>query len=535
MENLTPKPLSESEAKKLLSNKPEIAGAIRSYLGHENVRELVAAVTSQEVIDLDMIFLTGQLTSEELFQYTKILPEFDQAKRKIFEAVKKMMAKLKTEMQKCKNGDDVRKTFKTGINSIIKLKMALTLGNVRNPPQMYRHNLLLNFYEISQVELFEILYDFIRKNKTPELAEVCRNIFKEGESIALNIEKMPVFQPKAYIESKVEISNFLKNPVYHSRLANITGKEQLDDKQKTQLKSAMERGHEAIVAQAQYRTIDFTKFPFEDAEIAIICEEMYGEENKQGFRQTCAVEICLDPRYKAKQPEFFNSPSGYQAACFHTRPGVFHFVLNRMSGELCYMSHQTKPISNIMSEDQYLALKRTIYNLVLNYLKSKEPDIDDLFKKREVTATLREQTEEAVKQSLAEEKPEPPRRAVSDRPEPASPAEPVIPTWNYQPWVPPTTESVQAMEIEDEQQTHDRNIEYLKRFKGIKGNKVLAVITRLLGEPVRISGSHHIFTSARNGISYPIPIHGTDEVKFQVLLASLKKWGVTLEEFNNEM
>ena len=519
MDSYDKKALSELEVGKLLTSKVDIPGTVRSFLGHENVRELVAVVMSPDATDLDTILLTGQITPEELYQYIKVLPEFDENKRKIFETVQKMMAKFKIELLKCRNSDDVRKTMRSGLNSVIKLQWHLVVEN----QQTYRNMLMEFFYEMSQIEIFEIFQDFVQKNKTPEMVQAYRDIMSEGEANAMEDKKLE-FQPKAYLEAKNELLTYLGNPVYRSRLDSITEKGQLDDKHYSQLKLTMKAGHEAIIALAQYRKINFTTFPFEDAEIAIMGEDIYGEDNKMGFRQTCAVEVCLDPRCKAKLPEPVKLPDGFHNALFLSRPGVIQFVLNRASGELCYISHQTKPISNIMSEKLYLALKAMVYNFLLGYLKTKEPDIDDLFKKSTATTTLREKTGVSIKKALAD----------TEIPGQASGNYSAIP-WTYQPWLPAGKELVPNLESEEEKQTHERNTAYVKRFKGIKGSKVLAVITRLLGEPVRISGSHHIFISPRNGIKYPIPIHEADEVKFPVLLASLKKWGVTLEEFNNEI
>ncbi|MBI5413500.1 type II toxin-antitoxin system HicA family toxin [Candidatus Peregrinibacteria bacterium] len=51
----------------------------------------------------------------------------------------------------------------------------------------------------------------------------------------------------------------------------------------------------------------------------------------------------------------------------------------------------------------------------------------------------------------------------------------------------------------------------------------------LLGPPLRVSGSHHVYRT-RQGGTYPIPLHGTDEVGTGILNKCLREFGITPAE-----
>ena len=69
--------------------------------------------------------------------------------------------------------------------------------------------------------------------------------------------------------------------------------------------------------------------------------------------------------------------------------------------------------------------------------------------------------------------------------------------------------------------------------RGFRGDEVLPVMKRLLGEPVRVSGSHYLFKSA-NGITLPIAIHGSGSVDPHSLRSNIEEWGIT-EAWRREM
>lgn len=67
------------------------------------------------------------------------------------------------------------------------------------------------------------------------------------------------------------------------------------------------------------------------------------------------------------------------------------------------------------------------------------------------------------------------------------------------------------------------------KFKALSGRDVYAVLIALLGQPVRVRGSHYIFQD-ESGLAQPIPIHFGESVNRTILLKALRNWGL-IEEF----
>lgn len=63
------------------------------------------------------------------------------------------------------------------------------------------------------------------------------------------------------------------------------------------------------------------------------------------------------------------------------------------------------------------------------------------------------------------------------------------------------------------------------RFKNIDAEKAYRIIVSLLGEPIRIHGSHHIFEDKNVG-TCPIPFHFGKEVNRNILISFLKHFGL---------
>ena len=78
--------------------------------------------------------------------------------------------------------------------------------------------------------------------------------------------------------------------------------------------------------------------------------------------------------------------------------------------------------------------------------------------------------------------------------------------------------------------------EMLNRLRGLNAGSVRRALRRLLGKEVRVTGSHYLFRSERTGATRPVPLNRD---KRKVLpfyfVRNLEAWGVSLEEFLNEL
>jgi len=71
-------------------------------------------------------------------------------------------------------------------------------------------------------------------------------------------------------------------------------------------------------------------------------------------------------------------------------------------------------------------------------------------------------------------------------------------------------------------------------LRGLSGNVVKGALIRLLGPPVWVSGSHNVF-EGRDGIRFPMPFHGKEPVGTGILIACLKRFGISKREFYEEV
>jgi len=58
-------------------------------------------------------------------------------------------------------------------------------------------------------------------------------------------------------------------------------------------------------------------------------------------------------------------------------------------------------------------------------------------------------------------------------------------------------------------------------------------LDKILGPPVRISGSHQVYVSRQDGISVPVPVHGGKDMKRGTLKSVLEALGVSVRELKN--
>lgn len=61
----------------------------------------------------------------------------------------------------------------------------------------------------------------------------------------------------------------------------------------------------------------------------------------------------------------------------------------------------------------------------------------------------------------------------------------------------------------------------------------MRILNRILGGPIRITGSHYIYEGP-NGIRLPIPLGGGSDVNHHILLKNLFGWGI-YESFIGEL
>lgn len=189
---------------------------------------------------------------------------------------------------------------------------------------------------------------------------------------------------------------------------------------------------------------------------------------------------------------------------FAKNEGAMEFTVDRSLHELCIpLTHfsaqvlfENDPTTVKKAPELYRKLKALFYTQFRDFLKQL-PEDPRLEQVRKVPVHIQEEVKEEVKEVVKE-----------------SPAEEV---------------SVQEVVPELEQPKRLS----ARECRGFRGNEVLSAMKRLLGDPVRVSGSHYLFRSA-NGITLPIAIHGSGSVDPNSLRSNIEAWGIT-EAWRREM
>lgn len=166
---------------------------------------------------------------------------------------------------------------------------------------------------------------------------------------------------------------------------------------------------------------------------------------------------------------------------------VLQLSVCRSTGDL-FVPTTNVCLGSFMNVESYQSLRIYLFDLICKELRGKPEDIES-----NVPVVTREIEEihEEIRETLPEE----------EQPKVISfPKEKSRPTFN------------------------------LSRLRNLSSSKVHRALTRLLGPPVRIRGSHHFFRT-RNGDAHPISLHRGRTVKTGLLRACIHEMGLDPLEF----
>jgi len=510
--------LSPEDAKLTLTQWPEIPAAARNVFGSPNIKELVDTLLDPELVDVDMLFLTGQLNRDEFMQYMKRLPEILATKEKISGIVQKIANELRHRIPQLEEAT-LRDDRKNGLPQLfIKLEKIRDVLFIKKHASL-RNLLVSDFYAKTMIMFYALLNDHYRRHERKARDNFLRTFGKMMNEISETGSKG--FSCTNFIREREFYKDTLADPLFFGRMNDMTGALVQSEEERKEMKEELEMEFEEIEELAQMRRICFTAYDYgSTGKIVIMGDDLVAE--REFYPQLCVVHVYLDPDGQPLPPDVRDG-----LIEFSLGTGEITFHVNRGSGELSFMTNQGTSLSTIMHPDQYLYLRKTVYGCLRAYLGSKEDDIDDLFNKAEVPP---KKISEEVQRDVEEAVTSTPLNAETVQTETADQVE----IGKYVPYE--KNERVSNVnDVEPERSSdntcREKKSEYIKRLRNVSGLKILAAVKNLLGgPPVRVQGSHHIILSNRTGKTYPIPVHGSRPVKFGIILDCLEMWGIGLEE-----
>jgi len=231
----------------------------------------------------------------------------------------------------------------------------------------------------------------------------------------------------------------------------------------------------------------------------LIAGKRYVKVDGFRFNSSCIVRLLLGPGAKYVTPRLTVNDVGNHNMEHSLWHDSVELYLDRFSGELCYCLTNL-PIRPSLKKRDYLLIQGAVFDL-----------LSDHFNGRAITPiqSVIKDTRECLANGTG---------SSSDN---------------------AAADSTLSAAGEEKSDTGDsavadegtgKTFEIFRRMRGIKGNRVFTALTGLLDKPVRINGSHHIFRG-RNGKTYPIALHGDDQVGLGLLKKCLKMWELPPEDF----
>lgn len=200
-------------------------------------------------------------------------------------------------------------------------------------------------------------------------------------------------------------------------------------------------------------------------------------------------------------------------------PKAIPFVLDR-SDMAFHVNQGITRLSDLLPPEAFEVVRKDLFDLILKQLRSRKSDFPDFFKAPERQV---ESTQDATAEDV---------QLVQTVTPPANKDE--RRTWRQR--LRGAKEKIAGLvEGVREKVTGRKSYEGIdfSRFRGLSGSDVHRILVQILGEPIRIRGSHHIFKGA-NGKTLPIPIHSGKTVSPAILVRALREWDM-VEEFYERM
>lgn len=524
----------EDEAIALMSEELPVPGFADPLLGRGNMRALKTTLDNEELMETDLLLATGGLSLHEFDEYVMQIPELSTDVRKALHKIaEQMFEELQIKIpryieQNFNRHGDMKMSTDTGlVKLIIGIESIMTsqmrhLAALRNALVRETRNYL---YQLLSTEVMIYAEDCseMRKELIFRMLEELTNAFRATYNI-----DFPGHVIKVTLGNSLNVIDKNKD-TFGGIIETIGRPDDTLGNLKTQTDAQFERAQELSL----FRKVDDITNQIGNTG-AEVCLYTLGKTPLHSERVVllCNAVIKLDPSQTYHPPKIVNTDEGGGTVEHFTSGGSFEIDIDRQTGELTFI-HTNMPISGLFKKaEDYYKFKRMIYTMILQNLESKEDDIEEylvglserdkmqLNKIRQEAAAAAKQVFDAkFKQLLTEEE-----RTEQE--------------WHAQ-FPGDVAEKVEERVAETSGSQSEENEEptpklCTKFLRGLNGREVKSALTRLLGSPISITGSHNKFR-CRDGGTYPIPIHDSQEVNIGILLRSLKRYGIPLTEFYEEV
>lgn len=487
------KPLvyTDKEAWAALNNREKLPQYVEKLFGEKNIQSFFEVIKTPGILEIDILLLTGELTQDEFIHYAISLPNFNETRILFYVLLNEFMQEIEGKIPfyvgKSLESDGSVKSYKRGIlDLIISIDRLNSILRIEDCPTFCAariHELTVNLTQRLVHGILTFIERAYKGRSKAQARESLCDILRVLESVSGSDGGFSQANA-AKIALHAYLNFYLLNGSedYQKFLSEVSRIKAADP-------NSFPLKLKEVLNLSRFRKV----MPF-IRNIGKYQIEFSGDEDKEFAKTralfTCKVNIKMNDN---NIPSKFTNEFGGVIADIENVNNVA-LLLDAATGELHYRNSAICA-SEYIGEEAYAKLKTKVYEWLLEYLRNKEEDIEyeeiayletaGMFhSSKETITSLQNGTHESVTEVL------------KDEPE-------------------------------------DKKIEKKNRiraFASLSGNEVKQALTKLLGEPLRIRGSHHIFRG-REGNTCPIALRGTDIVGIGMLLKSLKIYKIDTQEF----
>lgn len=462
-----------------LANKTaSCSNSLRRIIGEDNVRFIQSLVASPDMLELDMLYMSGVISEREFSAYITSLPQYAIIRRQIMIVAQNIGNHMVEQFPQTVH--DMRSYHAL----VRKVHEFLDTFELQNTPT-FRNACFNSLYNVVAQYLFVQVTAFFQRTGRPDVMKeiVCHH--QQFHNRNTNPQEFTINAAALY-EDMGKAADFFGALIDNDSVSHV------DDEDNAVFDLLMDD----IIELSCNNSVHEETFEYEGFRMAILPSDTKDDV----FSTLCRVGI---------------SPPGQDGWCMAS--------FDRSTGDI-FFNNTFIPMSVVIPHDLYFDLQSAFAGRLLQQLKATEAmRIASLPKlSREEMADADQRIDAALAQVQVEDMCEATHGTVEKF------------VWRRPETETPPVASQGAVAPGSSSRPLDQNAKSIHRVLLIaklpsqKAIDIIAAFTRLIGKPSRINGSHHMFV--RDGVSYPIPFHQSEPISTGIILRGMKVFGISEEE-----
>jgi predicted RNA binding protein YcfA (HicA-like mRNA interferase family) len=513
-----------------LSEKDAPKGA-KIFFGESNIAAIIELINTPELIELDELLESNAITQAELEEYLILTNEYHEIRAKLFILINSLFvhmsdARMDYYLDKGINKNLTLSADKGAAQILASLKELEDFLNqsTRSVSQKIVCELIANFQQLVLLMVSKRLHDkymdiakrngYLDSNFQQKFSQTLDEFFRAirdhlSRGIWEEFELKDFFTQFENLANKsLDVDEFFLGDItsvfdHESGERIVPDTEDLKEEYAKYLAGFSDEFMYRLDATRQMS--HFRRVPLSRKKSGLVYEIMginseYDQNNIERSRTMCYFKIYTDPDLDmGSLPE---SATPYNPKNYGDADGAIVLALDRSTGFLVIPGLKLNAAA-LFHGKTYAELANIALEMLFDALIDKAEDI---------VPASRQADEDRYQQYLVEQ----------------ARLEEQIAHQEISAAVPEVVKS--SAETTTKLDKTALKISNFRLLSNISGSDVLRAATSLMGNPVRINGSHHFFKGP-SGRTYPVPIHKGKSVGAGLLDSCLSVWGLDVGEF----